>query len=352
MVVGVEALGGLDDHVGQAGQHRLVEGLGDRGVQIAVDLTEGEGELGGIEHLDGQPAADLHLTGVVCRIGAQARGGGPVAHRVGAVLHDDVLGRLRVALGLGHLLAVRVEDPAADRRVLPRDRVVLEVGANHRREEPGANDVLALGTHVHRKDLVKQLGVTQLDVSAPAGRDLRAERGRRPGVHHVGIADEPAGLASLGILVARGDIGERIHRELFGAWHDRVVVVGLTIGIKGVPERDRATEEPLTADQPVTVEAADPVLVACAHELWVEVDLLAALDERSPELVIPTAVADVPLARGHDLERFVALLEVVGLALGRDRVAFQVARDAQGVDDRGAGGEGRPAGALGEQGSP
>ena len=63
--------------------------MGDGRVQIAVDLApelnvgfaaelnvglaEGEGELGGIEHLDCQTAPDLHLTGVVGGVGAQAR---------------------------------------------------------------------------------------------------------------------------------------------------------------------------------------------------------------------------------------------------------------------------------------
>ena len=128
-----------------------------------------------------------------------------------------------------------------------------------------------------------------------------------------------------------------------------MVVVGLTIGIEGVPEWESNTEKTLTADQPVAVEAVDPVLVAGAHELRVEVDLLTTRDQRFTQVKVPPAIADIPLARGHDLERLVAPLVVVGLALGRGRLAVQIARDAQGVDDRGAGRESRLAGELGEQ---
>ena len=46
--------------------------------------------------------------------------GRPVAHRVGAVLVQQVDRGDDVALGLGHLLAVGVEDPPGDRRIAPR----------------------------------------------------------------------------------------------------------------------------------------------------------------------------------------------------------------------------------------
>ena len=39
-------------------------------------------------------------------------------------------------------------------------------------------------------------------------------------------------------------------------------------------------------------------------------------DERGAQVLLAAAVADVPLARGDDLERLVALLVEVGLALG------------------------------------
>ena len=120
------------------------------GAQVALDVAEAERELARVEHLDGEAPADLHLPGVVGGVGAEATGGRPVAHRVGAVSLDDVLGRLGVALGLAHLLAVGVEDPAADRGVAPRHRAVLVVRAHDRGEEPGADDVVGLRAQVHR----------------------------------------------------------------------------------------------------------------------------------------------------------------------------------------------------------
>ena len=103
-----------------------------------------------------------------------------------------------VALGLRHLLAVGVEDEAGDQRVRPRGGVVLEVRADHAGEEPGADDVVGLGAQVHRED-----PLPQVVVGLPAAGDLRGERRGRPGVHHVGVADEAARLAALVLGVAR-----------------------------------------------------------------------------------------------------------------------------------------------------
>ncbi len=119
------------------------------------------------------------IDGVVAEAGA----GRPVADGVGRVLLEDLRRHDHVALGLRHLLAVGVEHEPADRGVRPRQRVVLEVGAQHRVEEPGADDVVGLRPQVHREHPREQVGV----VFPPSG-DLWRERRRRPRVHDVGVA--------------------------------------------------------------------------------------------------------------------------------------------------------------------
>ncbi len=173
------------------------------------DVTEAQGELAGVEHLDREATADLHLAGVVGGVRAETARGRPVAHGVGAVGHDDVLRGLGVALGLAHLLAVRVEDPAADRRVTPRRHAVLEVGPRHRGEEPGADDVVRLRAHVVGEERGEErlvgaeaVGLGRALAHRPAGGDLRRQRRRRPRVHDVGVGDETTGHAALALVVA------------------------------------------------------------------------------------------------------------------------------------------------------
>ena len=157
-----------------------------------------EHEPRGVEDLDREAAPDLHLLVVDRGVVAEARARRPVAHGVGRVPLEHLGRHDHVALGLRHLLAVGVEHEAADRRVRPRQRVVLEVSAQHRVEEPGADDVVGLRAQVHREQPLEQVGV----VLPPRG-DLRRERRRRPRVHDVGVADEPAGRAALLGRVAR-----------------------------------------------------------------------------------------------------------------------------------------------------
>ena len=77
-----------------------------------------------------------------------------------------------------------------------------------------------------------------------------------------------------------------------------------------------------------------------------EVDLPTALDEGSVEGGVAPAVADVPLARGDDLERLLAALVEIGLALGGRRLAVEVAGLPQRAHDRLTGGVCRGAGEL------
>ena len=126
-------------------------------------------------------------------------------------------------------------------------------------EQPRADDVVGLRAHVHREDPREQVWVVD-----PAAGDLRGERRRRPRVHHVGVADEPAGLAALvlgepGGQSVDGSTGSRVSSGVRISSYSRVAVV-----VEAVPQRDRNAEEALAADQPVAVEPVDPVLVAVA----------------------------------------------------------------------------------------
>ena len=141
-----------------------------------------------------------------------------------------------------------------------------------------------------------------------------------------GSADEAAGHAALVGGVAGGHVGGRVDGQLVLGRQQRRVVLRLAVLVQRVPDRERHAEEPLPRHEPVAVEAADPVLVADLHEVGVEPELGAAGQQRVAQGLVATAVADVPLAAGDDLEGLVALLVEVRLALGGHRLAVEVAR--------------------------
>ena len=158
--------------------------------------------------------------GIERGVGARPAARRPVAHAVRAVLLEQRHRRHDVALRLRHLLAIGIEHPARDRRVRPRQRVVLEVGAQHRVEQPGADDVVRLRPQVHRERPREQIRIVR-----PAADDLRRQRRGRPGVHDVGIADEPARRAALIGAIARRHVGRGIDRQLILARRDRTLVL-------------------------------------------------------------------------------------------------------------------------------
>ena len=90
---------------------------------------------------------------------------------------------------------------------------------------------------------------------------------------------KPPGLPRWSSVKPGGHVGRRVDRQRRLGGQDRVVVVGLAVGVEAVPDRERDAEEPLAADQPVAVEALDPVLVAVPHVLGHPLDLLAARDQ-------------------------------------------------------------------------
>ncbi len=204
---------------------------------------EREHELRRVQDLDRQAPADLDL-GRVLRvergIRAQTAGCCPVAHGIRTVLLQDVGGGDNVALGLGHLLAVRVDDESRDRGISPRRSPVLERAAKHRREQPRPDDVLSLGTQVERCDKIPELGI-----ALPAAGELGSQGRGRPGVEDVTLAVEAARDSPLVRGVAGRHVGGGVDGKLVVRREQDAVVVALTVLIEGVPDRDRHAEESL-----------------------------------------------------------------------------------------------------------
>ena len=262
-----------------------------------------EHELGRVEQLDGQPAADLHLAGVEGGVGAEPAAGRPVAHRVGAVLLQQVHRGDDVALGLGHLLAVRVEDPAGDRGVAPGQRAVLQV----RRGRTVENSQVRMISCACGRRSIGKTRCEQVVVALPAAGDLRGQRRGGPGVHDVRVADEAAGLAALVLGVAGRRVGGRVDRQRVLGRHDRRVVVaarpssssGYQTGIGTPKNRCRVISQS-------PVRPSHPVLVADPHVRRVPGQLAAPRQQPLAQRRVAPAVADVPLPGGDDLQRLVA----------------------------------------------
>ena len=98
-------------------------------MMVLVLAADGQRELGGVEQLDGQTAADLHLTLVIRGVQTESRGSGPVAHGVRTELLDRLVRHDDIALGLRHLLVIGVENPAGQRGIRPWQAMVLKMRA-------------------------------------------------------------------------------------------------------------------------------------------------------------------------------------------------------------------------------
>ena len=117
-----------------------------------------------------------------------------------------------------------------------------------------------------------------LRIAAPPRDVLRRHRRRRPGVHDVGVADEPARFAALVLTPPAWRRGQRIEREVGGLGEDRVLLVRSRPRAR-IPRRERHAGEALAAHAPVLVQALDPVLVAGAHMCGVPLDAPPLLEQ-------------------------------------------------------------------------
>ena len=199
---------------------------------------------------------------------------------------------------------------------------------------------------VHRS--IGKTRCEQVVVGLPAAGDVRGQRRGRPGVHDVGVADEAAGLAALLLVVPAGRDRRRVDRQLVLGRQQRVVVVGLAVVVERVPDRERHAEEPLPRDQPVAVEAADPVVVAVLHVRR------HPGRSRAPRAISSSrsSASRPPLRMYHCRVETISsglspLLVEVRHPLGRLRLAVEVAGLAEQRDHRLAGAEGGLAGQLG-----
>ena len=320
VVVVLELLGREPHEVRETLEHPTVDRHRDRPSGLGLEQRE----LRGVEQLGGEPAAHLHLSRFEGRVGARTPACGPISHAVRPVLFEERHGCDDVALGLRHLLSIGVEHPSRDGRVLPRQRLVLEVRAEHRGKQPGADDVVCLRTHVHRKYAGEQVWILE-----PAACDLRGQRRGRPGVHDVRIAGEAIRLVSLRGRVPVGNVCGGIERQTALVRQQWLLVVDAAIRLHRIPHGKRYAEEPLAADAPVARQTVHPILVARPHVLRMPLQLASACQQRVTEV----HRLDEPLAAGDDFKRTVTLLvELHGMRDGA-RLAHEVARFAQQLDD-------------------
>ena len=156
-------------------------------------------------------------------------------------------------------------------------------------------------------------------VGPPVRADLRRHRAGEPGVEDVGITREAARLVSLAGLVAgrHVDGGVDGHRLVVG--HDGAPPVGLAVLVERVPDGNRHAEEALPAQAPVEVQVLRPVAVAGGHEGRMPLHL-GALRE---QLVLAVEQPGEPLAGRQELERAIALLEVLHRVLDALGLALQ-----------------------------
>ena len=68
-----------------------------------------------------------------------------------------------------------------------------ELGSQHCREQPGADDVVRLRSEIERVEAGEEVDVAAADAASDLGRKARC----RPGVEDIAVADEAAGLAPL-----------------------------------------------------------------------------------------------------------------------------------------------------------
>ena len=212
------------------------------------------------------------------------------------------------------------------------------MGADDAAEQPGADDLVGLGAHVHGEHSTPEIGV-----ALPTASDLRGEGTGRPGVHDVRVAHESIGDPALILGVAGGGVAARVDGQVGLRGPEDLVVARIASLIEGVPHRNWHAEEPLARDQPVAVEPADPVLVAHPHVLGMPVELLATLDEAVTKLGVASTIGEVPLTSRDDLQRLIALLKELHRVHDLPRLTDEVACCTEHLDHPLLGGVARRA---------
>ena len=103
--------------------------------------------------------------------------------------------------------------------------------------------------------------------------------------------------------------------------------------VESIPQWNRHAEVALATDEPVAIESAYPIGVAVLHEVGVPGEVIAASGQCVAQVLVTSAVADIPLAAGDDLKRTVALLEELHGVRNGARLSLQGATLAEQFDD-------------------
>ena len=110
-------------------------------------------------------------------------------------------------------------------------------------------------------------------------------------------------------------------------------MVWLSIGVERIPNWQWHTEEPLTADKPVTIESLNPIFVSVTHVVGVPSELVTPIDERMPGVDITASVRDVPLAASDNFERAITAFIEFNWVFEWSRLANEFLRIGQHLNN-------------------
>ncbi len=267
-------------------------------VHVELDVAAGAGEAGEGEAqricaVGGDALRELLARALLDLLGLLR-----VHQAAGALLHQllqadavDQVDRVEhVALGLGHLLAFRVADQAVHVDILERNLAGDVLGHHHHARHPEEDDVEA--GHQHRRRQVEvERGIGFLrPLRRPVQSGERPQRGGIPGVQHVLVARQLAGVAFL--------VGE-VARFLFAVRDEHFAV-------DAVPGGNLVTPPQLARNAPV-LNVVEPLVVGVDPVFRVELDLAVGNDFQrlvSDALAVRTGLGhcDEPLVGQHRLD--------------------------------------------------
>ncbi len=218
--------------------------------------SEAQGEPAGVEHLDGQSAADLHLALVEGGVGAGSAAGRPVPHGVGAELLEQVHGGDHVALATSTSSCGRGRGPIPR---WPR----CATAARRARDGPAAtveNSQVRMMSWAWGR---RSMGKVRANRSSSSPQPV-AIWGVSDDVAHVsmtsGSPTKPPGLAALGFVVARA-ARRRTGRRAVGRLGARIgwSWSGAPSASTGYQSGNGTPKKRCRLIEPVAVEAFDPV---------------------------------------------------------------------------------------------
>ena len=274
----------------QTRQHPAIQlptlGDGDRvGCRVnAIDVGVTGEEAVDVGHRHEQLAPGFDNAGVRV-LGAVPGGRGRhqiPAHGIGAMLVQGLEGVDRVALGLGHLLALGVQQQAVDDHVLVGHRVHHQGGDGVQGVEPAAGLVQAFGDEVRREIAFERVLVLERIVPLGEGHGTRVEPDVddfRNTAHGAALAIRPGDVVNkramqVQSLVARPGVAG-LGLEFFdGA--DHLDLLGVPVGD---PDGQWGAPEAMAGQGPVDIVLQPLAKSAAADMFGLPTDLLVQLDQ-------------------------------------------------------------------------